>query len=208
MRFVTNLVDTNQSSLYNETTIRVDTECSFFLYGRSRVLDKTDELILDLLQNNARMSFEELGVHIGMSRVAAKKRVMKLENAGIIRGYNTCIYRDGEITLFIELVTKPEKFDDVMQYLATRTAFVRQIFKTSKENHIQVIAASTDVEDLDYLLKMIRKVCDKDITELHFHTVKEVIKDIYGGIDKYNERKSVSDVKGSNGTAAGSEPEK
>ena len=47
-------------------------------------MDKTDELILDLLQGNARMSFEELGRAIGMSRVAAKKRVAKLESAGNI----------------------------------------------------------------------------------------------------------------------------
>ena len=188
--------------LQSESTLSV---VSF--YGRSRVLDKTDELILDLIQGNARMSFEELGRAIGMSRVAAKKRVAKLESAGIIRGYNTCIYREGEITLFIELVTKPDRFDDVLKFLANRTAFIRQIFKTSKENHIQVIADSTDVNDLDYLLKMIRKVCDKDITELHFHTVREVIKDVYGGIDKYNERKSVSVDTGSNGTDAGSEPQ-
>ena len=38
-------------------------------------MDKTDELILDLLKGNARMSFEELGNAIGISRVAAKKRV-------------------------------------------------------------------------------------------------------------------------------------
>ena len=65
--------------LQSESTLNV---VSF--YGRSRVLDKTDELILDLLQGNARMSFEELGRAIGMSRVAAKKRVAKLESAGII----------------------------------------------------------------------------------------------------------------------------
>ena len=55
-------------------------------------MDKTDERILDLLKGNVRMSFRELGNQIGMSRVAAKKRVQKLEQEGVIRGYNTCIY--------------------------------------------------------------------------------------------------------------------
>ena len=208
LRNVTFLIDIQNIRLYNETTISVDTECSFIFLGRSKALDKTDELILDLLKGNARMSYEELGQAIGMSRVAAKKRVAKLEKEGIIRGYNTCIYREGEVTLYIELVTKPDKFEDVLKFLANRTAFIRQIFKTSKENHIQIVAVSTDVEGLNYLLNTIRKVCDKDITELHFHTVKDVIKDVYGGIDKYNERKSVSVDSGSDGTIAGCDLEK
>ena len=47
-------------------------------------MDKTDELILDLLKGNARMSFEELGQAIGMSRVGAKKRVAKLEKVPVL----------------------------------------------------------------------------------------------------------------------------
>ncbi len=168
-------------------------------------MDKTDELILNLLKGNARMSFQELGDAIGMSRVAAKKRVTKLEKEGIIRGYNTCIYREDEKTLYIELVTKPDKFEEILKYLAARTAYVRQIFRTSKENHIQIVAVSSDIDGLNYLLNTIRRVWDRDITELHFHTVKEVIKDVYGGINKYGERKSVSDDKGNNGAAGGSE---
>ena len=66
-------------------------------------MDKIDEKILQLLQGNARMSFEELGRQIGMSRVAAKKRVRKLEEAGIIRGYNTGISRPGEVQAFIDV---------------------------------------------------------------------------------------------------------
>ena len=99
LRNVTFLIDIQNIRLYNETTISVDTECSFIFLGRGKALDKTDELILDLLKGNARMSYEELGQAIGMSRVAAKKRVAKLEKEGIIRGYNTCIYREGEVTL-------------------------------------------------------------------------------------------------------------
>ena len=75
---------------------------------------RPDEKILDLLKGNARMSYQELGDAIGMSRVAAKKRVDKLEKAGIIRGYNTCICREGEITMFIDIVTLAGRYDDVL----------------------------------------------------------------------------------------------
>lgn len=161
-------------------------------------MDKTDELILDLLKGDARLSFQELGETIGMSRVAAKKRVKKLEDEGIIRGYNTCIYRDEDITLMIDMVTVPERFEEVLKYVATRTAFIRQIFTTSKANHIHAVAVSNDANNLLYLLRMIQKECGDSLTELHSHTVKEVIKDVYGGVNKYGQL-SVQNSVGSDG---------
>ena len=164
-------------------------------------MDKTDELMLDLLKGNARMTFQELGDAIGMSRVAAKKRVKKLEDEGIIRGYNTCIYRDEDITLFIDLVTLPDKFEEVLQYVSTRTAYIRQIFTTTKAYHIHIVAVSDNVQNLNYLIRMIRKKCGDSLTEIHCHTVKEVIKDVYGGVNKYGQL-SVSDSVGSDGTVS------
>ena len=128
------------------------------------------------------MSYQELGDAIGMSRVAAKKRVQKLERDGVIRGYNTCIYREDEITMFIDIVTLPGKYDDVLQYLSTRMVYIRQIFKTTKENHIHIVAVSDQASNLKYLTRMIMKACGDNIVEIQSHAVKEVIKDVYGGI--------------------------
>lgn len=142
-------------------------------------VDRTDERILDLLKGNARMSWKELGDAVGMSRTAAKKRVEKLEREGIIRGYNTCVCRPGEVTAFIDIVTAPEGFDEVLDYLIRHTAFVRQIFRTTKENHLHLVAVSDSVSDLKYLVRMITLKCGSQITEIHCHAAREVIKDVY-----------------------------
>lgn len=39
---------------------------------KERSMDRNDEQILDLMKGNARISFQELGEALGMSRVAAK----------------------------------------------------------------------------------------------------------------------------------------
>ncbi len=155
-------------------------------------MDEKDKEILDLMKGNARISYQELGDAIGMSRVAAKKRVMKLENEGIIRGYNTCIYREGEVTLFIDIVTAPGKYEKVLEYVSTRTAFIRQIYKTTKENHIHIVAVSDSITDLRYLMRMIRKKCGDDMVEFHCHAATEVVKDVYGGI-RYEQRSESDD---------------
>ena len=51
-------------------------------------MDSTDRKILDILEEKGRMSFQNIGDVLGISRVAAKKRVAKLEERGIIQGYH------------------------------------------------------------------------------------------------------------------------
>ena len=145
-------------------------------------MDNTDERILDIMKGNARISFQELGDELGISRVAAMKRVRKLEEEGVIRQYNTCIYREDEFTMFVDLEIKPDRYDKVLKYITTRTTFIRQIFRTTGESRIHIVAVAPTVEDLKYLAHMIQKKCGDDIDHISAHGVKEVIKDVYGGV--------------------------
>ncbi|MBX3700337.1 MAG: Lrp/AsnC family transcriptional regulator [Dokdonella sp.] len=51
------------------------------------ILDAIDWQILAIVQQEARLSFAELGRRIGMSTPAAAERMRQLEAAGVIRGY-------------------------------------------------------------------------------------------------------------------------
>ncbi len=148
-------------------------------------MDETDKKILKMIRGNARKAYQEIGDELGISRVAAKKRVGKLEQTGVIRGYNTYINTGDEVTIFIDIITTPESFDRVLEYVATQTSYVRQIYTTLKENHIHIVAVSDSSENIKYLAKMISKDCSDDIVEYHARIVREVIKDVYGGINKY-----------------------
>jgi Lrp/AsnC family leucine-responsive transcriptional regulator len=52
-----------------------------------KLLDETGWRILQELQENARLSFSELGQRVGLTAPAVAERVRRLEDAGIIRGY-------------------------------------------------------------------------------------------------------------------------
>jgi Lrp/AsnC family transcriptional regulator, leucine-responsive regulatory protein len=56
-----------------------------------RPLDNTDWKILRELQQDARLSYNELGRRVGLSAPAAGDRVRKLEEAGVITGYTAQI---------------------------------------------------------------------------------------------------------------------
>ena len=54
-------------------------------------LDEIDQQIVALLRENARRSFQDIGGHVSLSAPAVKRRVDRLENAGVIRGYSATL---------------------------------------------------------------------------------------------------------------------
>ncbi|MCP9198379.1 Lrp/AsnC family transcriptional regulator [Gramella sp. GC03-9] len=52
-------------------------------------MDKINWAILEELQKNARVSFTEIGRKIGLTSPAVAERVKKMEDAGVIKGYQT-----------------------------------------------------------------------------------------------------------------------
>ena len=52
-------------------------------------LDNTDWQILSILQENARTAFTEIGRAVGLTSPAVKERVMRMEQAGLIKSYRT-----------------------------------------------------------------------------------------------------------------------
>jgi Lrp/AsnC family leucine-responsive transcriptional regulator len=54
----------------------------------SLLLDHTGWAILRLLQEDARLTFSELGRQVGLSAPAVAERVRKMEDAGVITGYH------------------------------------------------------------------------------------------------------------------------
>jgi len=54
-------------------------------------MDAVDSRILELLQENSRISMSELGRMIGMTQPAMTERVRKLEDKGVIAGYRAVV---------------------------------------------------------------------------------------------------------------------
>lgn len=52
-------------------------------------LDPADRAILELLSENARRTLGDIGKRVGLSAPAVKRRIDRLESAGIILGYTT-----------------------------------------------------------------------------------------------------------------------
>jgi len=58
-----------------------------------KLLDDTGWQLLHALQQNARLSYSELGLRVGLSSPAVAERIRRMEDAGIISGYHAEIDR-------------------------------------------------------------------------------------------------------------------
>lgn len=82
------------------------------------VLDKIDRRILDLLQQNGRISMTELADTVGLTVTPCIERVRRLERDGVIMGYYTRVNPqalDAGLLVFVEISmsSKSERsFDD------------------------------------------------------------------------------------------------
>ena len=74
-------------------------------------MDKTDMALLEILEEDARRSPEQIGVLLGVSAAEARARIEGLEAAGVIRGYTVLVDREHleeeTISALIEVKVQP-----------------------------------------------------------------------------------------------------
>ena len=114
-------------------------------------MDELDRKILDLLRENARMSFSEIGSLIGISRVSVKKRMKAMEEAGIIIGYRAVIdeeqVRKG-IRYTIDIEAIPEEYAEVVKILQ-KDRELEEIYSTTGECRIHCIGRSVNTSTME-----------------------------------------------------------
>jgi Lrp/AsnC family leucine-responsive transcriptional regulator len=118
-------------------------------------LDALDKRILAALQEEGRLSYEELGAKVGLSASATLRRVKRLEEAGVIAGYVALVRaRKVGLALSAYINVRMEKHSDVHKR-SPMDAFAAAV-QTWPE--VQECVSLTG--DMDYLLKVV--VADMD----------------------------------------------
>ena len=110
------------------------------------ILDKKDRLIVEILQRNGRISMSDLAQEVNLSDTPCLRRVKKLEQAGVIEGYQATLNRQAFnlnvlVYAFVRLSANSDK-------LATQ-------FEQTVASLDQVLECSVVTGAYDYLLKII-----------------------------------------------------
>ena len=147
-------------------------------------MDALDQKILDILKDNARATYSEIGEMVGLSRVAVKNRIEVLEKSGIIQGYKTIIRETNisqgiQFTLEIEAI--PALYNEVVEAIKT-DEFLRQIYSTTGDCRLFAIGFAPNTTTLESHVNQLFERT-KGIRRLTWHFLMSTIKDNDGGVD-------------------------
>ncbi|MEC1376237.1 Lrp/AsnC family transcriptional regulator [Heyndrickxia oleronia] len=84
-------------------------------------IDDTDRKIMELLTDNGRMSYADIGKQLNLSRVAVRERVNQLMNNGVIEKFTAVINSEKvgkHVSAFFEVDCEPAFLVEVAQKLA------------------------------------------------------------------------------------------
>jgi DNA-binding Lrp family transcriptional regulator len=123
-------------------------------------LDPVDERILQLLVEDGRRSASEIGRQVGLSPAAAKRRIDRLEQLGVIAGYRAVLDHarlGSEIEAFIELrFAGTTQVDDIEGTVAGLPEVV-EAFTTAGDPDALVRVRASDLDHLKRVVDHIRR---------------------------------------------------
>lgn len=120
-----------------------------------KLLDGTGWQLLEALQQNARLSYTELGQQVGLSAPAVAERVRRMEDAGIITGYHVEINRAKlgfPITAIIRMSNAPGERCTRFTAEATEIPEVLECYRVTGSDSMVMKVMASSVEHLESLI--------------------------------------------------------
>ena len=126
-------------------------------------LDGTDRTILDLLAENARRTLGDIGGRVGLSAPAVKRRIDRLEAAGVILGYTTRVDHaklGRPLEAFTELRFSGDARVDAIAAIADEIAEVQAVFTIAGDPDALAWIRVSDVHELKRVIDRLRNSGD------------------------------------------------
>jgi Lrp/AsnC family transcriptional regulator, leucine-responsive regulatory protein len=120
-------------------------------------LDETSWAILEALQENARISYAELGKRVGLTSPAVAERVRKMEDAGIISGYHAEVNLSAlgyPISVVIQLRLNELRSKEI-DTLMRNTPEVTTCYHLTGNDCFMIVASVTSIKHLEKLLEVL-----------------------------------------------------
>ncbi|MBQ4506792.1 MAG: Lrp/AsnC family transcriptional regulator [Firmicutes bacterium] len=141
-------------------------------------LDSIDVKILEVLQQNARVSVSELSKRVNLSLSAVSERLKKLENSGIIEQYTTILdpvamNKQASAIMMVSL-DDPSSSEDFLQFVMSNPEVLDCYYLASEYDYCIKIVTGTNAE-LEAILNKIKSVSTikRTVTNVVLRTVKQ-----------------------------------
>lgn len=120
--------------------------------------DKTDDKIIELLQNDSRESFVDIGKKLKLSESAVRRRVKNLVDSGVIKKF-TIEMGDSNSTSAIVLVSVDSSMDtSKVSTKLTKLIGVKTVYEITGQYDITAIIVGPSIHDINECIDSLRKI--------------------------------------------------
>jgi Lrp/AsnC family transcriptional regulator, leucine-responsive regulatory protein len=120
------------------------------------MIDELDASILDLLQDNARISQADVARAVGLAPSAVLERIRKLEARGVIRGYTALVdprALDQSMLAFVAVKSEETPGDDSVARALAQCPEVLELHHVAGDDCYLLKVRARDAEHIGHLLR-------------------------------------------------------
>ena len=130
-------------------------------------LDDKDKQILEMLIEDSRRPYREIGEEIGLSESTVRKRVIKLQDENVIEKFTIKVCREDEhcIIAFITLIPRSQSELKELLREAQILPQCEEVYKLDGRCGILIKVNVPDTNELDAILEMFRSRTDIESVE-------------------------------------------
>ena len=130
-------------------------------------LDEKDKKIIEMLLENSRRPYHEIAEEVGLSESTVRKRVIKLQEGGIIEKFTIKICREDERCIYAFLTLIPKNESEIKELLRETVILPQceEVYKLDGRCGILIKVNVPDTNELDAILEMFRSRTDIESVE-------------------------------------------
>lgn len=121
-------------------------------------MDEIDDKIIEILKENSRKTYVEIGRSVGLSEGAVRSRIQSLVDAGVIERFTIEVAPSARVRSLTMISVDPSTPTSSVSEAVKRFPAVERIYEITGEYDIVAVVSSTSIEGVNHCIEKIRGI--------------------------------------------------
>ncbi|MES0325782.1 MAG: Lrp/AsnC family transcriptional regulator [Candidatus Bathyarchaeia archaeon] len=122
------------------------------------MVDDIDERIMELLEEDARMTYVEIGKMVGLSEGAVRNRIQSLTSTGVIKRFTIEKSTSHGVSAVTMLAVDPSTPTYEVSKSVSMLDGVERVYEVTGEYDILLVSSSVNIDGINQCIEDIRKI--------------------------------------------------
>jgi Lrp/AsnC family transcriptional regulator of lysine biosynthesis len=122
------------------------------------MVDEVDEKIIEILKENARTTYVDLGKALGLSEGTVRNRIQALIDSGVIKRFTVELSLGVGVRALIMISVDPQRPTQEISDKVLKLPGVERIYEVTGEYDVVTVVSSSTIENLNRTIEEIRVI--------------------------------------------------